>query len=1277
MTYEVHSYDSSGVYEEVWTVRAVNTTYMDGNGDLQNATKDGKSVEVTPIYYMKDNTNCKTFYIDGYDGEVQSAWGNLLCVYPYYEGIKEKGNAFGGYPGQPMLFWGGKYQMEIPLTVDGTANGASVKGLTLHNAFWDLLHRSIDIRCNARNHAQTYDYDDFYKLYKEKNPDTIIFDCKYRKTHDNYTDGYNYTNYSFAGSAAKTASEYEASTHNGVELVTDYFGRQVDAFGNLITDANQSHYGEDNGSGGTVGQTKELLFVSTGYKDTYVGEYATLWAVYAPSEQMKGGDTANKFIGYISSSMLYLNNIDRRLQYTGGDDTSSGRMSWSSFINTYNHLKTNYVGVPALISYEKEIWNDSKDKANRSDGKWYYSNKSDKVAASIKIQYGSHTLMDAPDHSVSSDAWHDDPFDDSQTGVGGEKNIGTGTGCSAYFTNTTPNLMGKVASGEQFADNTKSFTFLAVPSGSYMFAGWVRYSNGKYYEISEKEAAESPMSANDVYIARFVDAQTGSLTIQHVTEKTDTFNGTGTPSVTVRVKNASGTEVFTDTKEDGSKIDISNYINSHFKDYKIDISLTTTPDTENFMKEIVSSSGNFAPGTSKWNEDKTPTNSAGADTTAKTVSVAQFTVQDILDSGVTSLRYVSHLMMPKYTYNYEITYTYYSRFWGQQSYTQTGTCEEGDFTGAKDTATLTTDFIINKTPYEKTFREQINWNYTTSTVEAGDYDAAPMVNNAAGTAASANTYKMTAHVYASKQVNDRVTAEFVLPYYYNDKSQGYTVHDADVYANAEKPHGQYETEHSYLYDTSHESVTLDTQAYKLFTYDGRDVGGGDDVLASQTHLMEAAPYLMMDGDADHKIQYHYQNVDKSRTYTGNSFTVNGITYYLNEFPSDLGITEDDATHKLITKEKVAAGYYTVTFYKQKYLSNQSQQTTYKYAVADTSDGQKEKYGYKIYYFSYKCDEAGNLLDNEGNRLPDGADPVFNGQVAVYSVDHEIDGIIQNTGVKKYFTRWDITNTKGEFVASCYNRRFNYSGYDNYIVRPVYESDEEQHYESSTGLNNSTMASITHLGDTRNQWNNSAKGDYATVTGKNDGNTAGDKLIHDFALAYAYNGQEIQTIPNSTTDSTNGHDIKIGMVIEKLDPLDSSGSTKIFDSTYYADKYKSTVNATLLSNLKSAAEGEMKFYAATGNHSCKNLKIGANVDEWGTKFGTSTTTALSFNSVIDNFNRLQWFYTFDNTKTGEGGTIGANNNANFAYRAWAYIIVDGTATVCNTPTYFTLYDSARR
>lgn len=1237
-------------YTEEWTVRAVNTQH-DENGTLTNATKDGKAVEVTPIYYMKDNSNCKTFYIDGYDGEVQDAWGNLLCVYPYYESVSGKDNAFGGYPGQPMLFWGGKYQMEIPLTVDGTSSGASVKGLTMHNSFWDLLHRSLDIRCNARNHAQTYDYDDFYKLYKEKNPDTIIFDYKYRTKHDNYGDGYQYENYDFANNTTAAASKYAASNYNGVEVVTDYFGRQVDVFGNLLTDSQKSDYDT------TKTQDKELLIVSTGYKDTFVGEYATLWAVYAPQSDIPAaaataGDTAGKFIGLISSSELYLNTWDNASKYPVSDHGLL--MTDSRFESTYKHLKNYYTGVPALITYEKEIWNNSKDKANRSDGKWYYSNKSDKISASIKIQYGSHTLLNAPDHSVSSDQWRDDPFNTTTSGVNGGFNIGSITDCSAYFTNTTPDLLGMVESGEQFADSTKNFTFQAVASGSYVFAGWVRYSNGKYYEITENEIGESPMSANDVYIARFVDAQTGSLTVQHVVEQTGTYTGKGTPSVTVLVKNGN-TVVNTENSSavtDGSKIDISKWIKSAYRNYTIDISLTTTPDSssESMMEEIVSNSGNFAATPATFSHSASAVNA----------TVAQFTVQQVLDSGITSLRYVSHLSKPSYTYKYEITYHYTSRFWGAQSYTVEGAFtkvvdgntvpDESAFaantTGVKTDAQLNDGFIINKTPYEKNFRKTINWNYTYQQV--GDANA---MTNAKAVSDGENIYKMVAHVYSANSVNDQVMAEFILPYKYNYSSDiGYSAAGTDVYTAATggaKVEGTSEV----VFDESIEGSKRKTQAYKLFTYDDTIATGSDDTRPSTLKLVEAAPYVL-------------------KNVTNHTVTDYNVRYFSGsdkDYP--------DTVSFVVESNNTTTRYWLKYYEEGKYNFKKPDGATGE--VLEATNVVQDDSG-NSYTYAVKVDGVIYQFVNVGQ---DGV------MYSVRTPYQKADGVVKDTGDKYYFTRWDIYNSKGEFVASSYNRYFNYTGYDNYVVKAIYESQTENQFEYDS--TKPISASITYLDDSRNQWNRNGVsgyeggGNYATVTDQG-ALYAADKLFADFAITYNYNGLNINTVKKA---SEGGADIKVGMVIERLDVLDSVGTSKITNASHYADKYKDNESWKAI---KTALEGDGKISdavkAATGGtgHSCYHQKIASNcgASGYGTLGGkaavNSPTALMGFDSAVDNFNRLQWFYTFNNTtqKTSDSN-INTATMKNYAYRAISYIMVGDTAYLCDSPTYFTIYDTATR
>lgn len=1219
-SYQINTWNSSGVYEEVWTVSAVNTTKTSG-GTTTNLTKDGRTVEVTPIYYMKDNSNCKTFYIDGYDGAVQSEWGNLLSVYPYYEGKSNKDNAFGGYPGQPMLFWGGKYQMEIPLTVDGTANGATVKGLTLHNDYWDLLHRDLDLVAK-KQHSQTYDFDDFYKLYKEKNPDTIIYDFKYQKSKDNFSDGYDYTNYTFASGSATMAAN-DSSIYQP-EILTDYFGRQVDVFGTLIADNKQSNY--TTGANGD-----ELLIVSTGYKDTYVGEYATMWAVYAPQTNRKNGESAGAFIGYIAPSMLYLNSIDRVSQYTDGTSTADGRMSWGNSTNkgfkyTYEYLKEYYKGVPAVISYDREIWNDSKDKANRSDGKWYYSNKSDRISANIKIQYcdTAADVVNKEDKALNDAVWTDDAF--TGTGMGGETNVASHTSCSAYFTNTTPYLKGKTDSGFQFSDSTKKFTFEAVPSGSYLFVNWVRLSNGKYYEVSESELAESPMSSNDTYIARFVKSTNGSLRISHVVEQNGVYTGTGTPSVTVTVTNGT-TQVFSETKDDGTPIDISRFMNTKYHAYKIDISLSTAPDEDSTLHDITNGSG-----IAKYNPGALSGNAA---------TVTQFTVEDALEgaNAVTTLRYVSHLSTIVYTYNYSIRYTYESRFWGDQYYDVTGTLvssdpkQIGNITGKMGTAQLTTDFIISKTPYEKNFRQQINWNYTYEAV-----GEAPAMTNSAVAGAAANTYDITATVGSSNTIDDRVSADIMLPYPHKGAADDYA---ADTVVAHHSENNDETTYDEYIYDESQEPVTINTQAYKLFTTDGSVPAQGSSVMPSTLHLIEAAPYVWKNPEK------RYVTEDNMRYYTGTYFTIGTVCYYYGDTAPD-PLPAGASTSQQLTVSNTAA-WTLETGYTGSIPSSYTYAVTDTKGTADTSD-----------------DEVYSFMLNGAN-----------GQYTVTKKTQSLDGFYMYdgsgdlTGVKKYFTRWDVHDTNGNYIASSYNRRFNFSGYQNYRVTAIYESDTPNPAADSNVAN---IPSISYLGDTRNQWTAGGQGSAGSVY--NNASSGGDKLMHDFAISYDYYEEELRQVAN---EANGGRDIKIGMFIEQCGALETDVyGNKNNDVSYYADIYKDTYDAGAIENY---LEGTINGSALKTALSARNIvhsKIGANVSGWGKLFSDTSGNIGNGNDgiqVIDNMNRLQWYYTFTNTKTE--GEIGATNNANFVYRASAYIIDNGEATVSSVPVYFTLYDSASR
>ncbi len=822
-TYEVYTPREDGVYTMTWTVESVNT----------ETTLDGKSIEITPVYYLKDTSNVKTFYIDGYTDDLRQTGGNTLYVYPYYNNTEDRLNAFGGYPGQPMLNWGGKFQVQIPLTSDGTSTGHEIKGLTIHNGYLDALHQRLDTKC--KDHRQTYDYDNFQKIYKEKlnynnkKLDSIYFWFKYRITHDNFNDGdSNKENLD----PAKDYQEIPISNvdkYNTPEVITDHYDRQVDLLGNQITSANLSTYDPKKDVNGSTLKGNELLIVSTGYKKTYVGENSTLWAIY--TQPTRGNF---KFLGYITPSLLTLNSISDVNKYENGTSIAQGQMSWPTFINTYNAITKTYKGKPAIMSYEREI---KSGDVLRSDGRWYYTMEGDSVDANVKIQYADTTTK--PD--IDSSDWKDDTFDTTTPGYNNKYNIGSHTKCSAYFTNEEPkNLVGMTEAKDITTGNDDYFTFQAKSAGDWIFAGWVRESGGELYDVTSTNGlGKSSITSDDTYIARFIKAQTGTLVISHNIGHDDkSYKGTGTSDLKVEILNDTNSQpVKTYNVTDGSDVNISQYMHTKYASYTIRVTLTTTPDTDCAIAKRTCNSTNSLFSTSS---------------TANTVTKT-FTVQQVLQSNVTSLRYITYLTRTEYTYNYEIKYNYVSRFFGNQSYTFTGTVEDsiGVFTGSKSSATLTDSFIKSSTPFEKNFSETIKWNYTTNKV--GDANA--MTKSCTG---SGTTYTLKAEVYASSEKNTNdLRAEFVLPYKYNAD----TVNDGErIYGN-KKPvalpvyDGDEKTAESEIAfdENSYESFTLRSSFGGLFQYDNSTGVGSEDKTTDDYKLVEAAPYVLKD------VKFHYDS----------------------------------------------------------------------------------------------------------------------------------------------------------------------------------------------------------------------------------------------------------------------------------------------------------------------------------------------------------------------------------------------------------------------------------
>lgn len=298
-----------------------------------------KFIEITPIYYYIDDTDTVTFYVEDFDETVQKKWGNTVAVQAWYKNGTDTGkfnsdkmNALGGYPGQPLVYEGGKYSMQIPKYLNGDPAN-KVSGITLNNYIWDDVHK-LNFSSQINDNAQTYDYDDFYKLSETNDVDNIIFDFRYRTTTDNKP--------SQAGLSSSTYNK------NELEPLKDYYGNIVDIFGNILSEDWTTDY-----------DSKYLTVISDGYQKNYIGKYATEWSVY---------DHEGKYITTINcSNLIDENKVDK------------------TYTTAYNALKP-YANLPVKIAYEKSNFGGD-DKGTRADGRWYFSKKAQKISANVKIEY--------------------------------------------------------------------------------------------------------------------------------------------------------------------------------------------------------------------------------------------------------------------------------------------------------------------------------------------------------------------------------------------------------------------------------------------------------------------------------------------------------------------------------------------------------------------------------------------------------------------------------------------------------------------------------------------------------------------------------------------------------------------------------------------------------------------------------------------------------------------------------------------------------------------------
>ena len=425
---------------------------------------EGKRIEITPIYYYIDDTDTVTFYVEGFDAKVQEMWGNTIAVHAWYSNDEKNDkfetapfgsltkNALGGYPGQPLVYQGGKYSMQIPKCLNDNKE-YTVKGITLNNYFWDEIHKQSFTDQNDKYNCQTYDFNDFYKLSETPDVDNIIFDFRYRTTDDNDIEG-NIPNKKDLNSSTYNKNKSE------LELLKDYSGNIVNIFGNILSEDFTADY-----------ENNHLTVISNGYVPiTGIGDYATEWSVYAPD---------GKYINKINcSSLINENKVDT-------DD----------YKVAYTQLKQ-YKNLPVMIAYEKSLYGGN-DKGTRADGRWFFSKKADTISANVQIEYGT---------GVNS-VFNVDEFKQNS-------NEGTVTRAQAYFTNA--GSIGKTTCDGTVDGGNFSVHAETDANAKYYFLGWyLKTSDGGYSPITNESDADFPMTSNATYVARFINTPSGTLTLSH------------------------------------------------------------------------------------------------------------------------------------------------------------------------------------------------------------------------------------------------------------------------------------------------------------------------------------------------------------------------------------------------------------------------------------------------------------------------------------------------------------------------------------------------------------------------------------------------------------------------------------------------------------------------------------------------------------------------------------------------------------------------------------------
>lgn len=429
-------------------------------------------VEVTPVYYnriIEQNGDYITFYVDA--DQAVSDWGNTIAVdaYCYVNGVQSNADhLFGTYPGQPMVRDGRYYVINVPryryyIGTDGSLvkdTNSPVSGVTLNNYNNESIHGGL---VPIKRNMQTYDFSDFVKLANLDGVKTIMFQNQFYNATDstakrNMSVVYGVETSAVPSNAKKTISNIVNANVNPWQDFTDYYGRDTDALGNILSDEQKENdclYIISTGS-----------FNSTAYSTK--GEWVTIWNVYDHDGNLVTYGTPADFLDSTTSQYQALN-------------------------------KDAYLGKPVKISYEKgQLYYDDRGKAiaSRTDGRWYYSKLGQEFTSDVAIEYkyqGEETYTADTDSNAGNN-----------TGF-----VGTTTKATATINNVTT---------ASFSSVTETAHLNVKVSNGWRFDGWFIKQGDKYTKVSDNytDISTDVLMSNSYHIVACIsEIPSGTLELNH------------------------------------------------------------------------------------------------------------------------------------------------------------------------------------------------------------------------------------------------------------------------------------------------------------------------------------------------------------------------------------------------------------------------------------------------------------------------------------------------------------------------------------------------------------------------------------------------------------------------------------------------------------------------------------------------------------------------------------------------------------------------------------------